>query len=71
MALDESFCYEVQVLTENTYIKSLLDHPFLVSKTADFPDEESKNWLLRWVWKSNIADVIEHLEQTIQTTISA
>ncbi len=61
IALDATFAFEVQLLTENTNLYSPLDHPFCVAKTHTFPDTELQTWLEDLIWKANIIDAQKYL----------
>jgi len=44
IALDDDWCFEWQLVTENLHIVSFLDHPFMIAKTRAFPDNETRDW---------------------------
>ena len=61
IALDQNHCFELQLVTENTWLVGLLEHPFLVSQSVPFPDEVTCHWLLDLTWKKNIVDYRKYL----------
>ncbi len=71
VAMDQDFCFEVQVMTQDAHLGTKLDHPFHVAKTKTLP-EHADSWLNRLLFKISIQDSERYLassENPANTTL--